>query len=166
MYLRRGISGLRVGWMHTLNTDLIGAFDSLAYFAMPSTIIQEAATQMLLDRAFVDSYLKENQRRLARSYDALIGMEWCRAHIMPLSAAMQSRSSGLLTSLIARECCCNVMRRGDGRVVCRFPPTETESKATVRMQAALTLDSLHTEPLTIHEDWRQNGPINTALLCR
>ena len=63
--MRRGISGLRVGWMHTLNADLIGAMDSLAYFAMPSTIIQEAATQMLLDKAFVKSYLKENQRRLA-----------------------------------------------------------------------------------------------------
>lgn len=72
--MRRGISGLRVGWLHTLNADLIGAMDSLAYFAMPSTIIQEAATQMLLDKAFVKSYLKENQRRLARSYDALIGM--------------------------------------------------------------------------------------------
>lgn len=69
----RGISGLRVGWMHTLNADLIGAMDSLAYFAMPSTIIQEAATQMLRDRAFVAFYLQENQRRLARSYDALIG---------------------------------------------------------------------------------------------
>ena len=71
--MRRGISGLRVGWMHTLNADLIGAMDSLAYFAMPSTIIQEAATQMLRDKAFVTSYLQENQRRLARSYNALIG---------------------------------------------------------------------------------------------
>ena len=70
----RGISGLRVGWMHTLNGDLIAALDSLAYFAMPSTIIQEAATQMLTDKAFVTSYLAENQRRLARSYDALTGL--------------------------------------------------------------------------------------------
>ena len=69
----RGISGLRVGWMHTLNQDLTGAMDSLAYFCMPSTIIQEAATQMLLDKPFVTAYLKENQQRLARSYDALIG---------------------------------------------------------------------------------------------
>ena len=85
----RGISGLRVGWMHTLNADLIGAMDSLAYFAMPSTIIQEAATQMLLDRAFVKSYLKENQRRLARSYDALIGMDMVPRTQYALNAAMQ-----------------------------------------------------------------------------
>ena len=73
-HMGRGISGLRVGWMHTLNAELRGALDNLAYFAMPSTIIQEACTQMLLDKAFVTSYLKENQRRLAQSYDALTGM--------------------------------------------------------------------------------------------
>jgi len=73
--MRRGISGLRVGWMHTLNAELRGAMDNLAYFAMPSTIIQEACTQMLLDKTFVTSYLKENQRRLAQSYDALTGMD-------------------------------------------------------------------------------------------
>ena len=59
--------------MHTLNQDLTGAMDSLAYFCMPSTIIQEAATQMLLDKPFVTAYLKENQQRLARSYKALTG---------------------------------------------------------------------------------------------
>ena len=69
----RGISGLRVGWLHTLNQDLTGAMDSLAYFCMPSTIIQEAAAQMLLDKPFVAAYLQENQQRLARSYDALTG---------------------------------------------------------------------------------------------
>ena len=69
----RGISGLRVGWLHTLNQDLTGAMDSLAYFCMPSTIIQEAAAQMLLDKPFVTAYLHENQQRLARSYDALTG---------------------------------------------------------------------------------------------
>ena len=69
----RGISGLRVGWLHTLNQDLTGAMDSLAYFCMPSTIIQEAAAQMLLDKPFVTAYLHENQQRLARSYDDLTG---------------------------------------------------------------------------------------------
>ncbi|CAK0764832.1 hypothetical protein CVIRNUC_003198 [Coccomyxa viridis] len=68
-----GISGLRVGWLHTLNQDLTGAMDSLAYFCMPSTIIQEAAAQMLLDKPFVAAYLQENQQRLAHSYDALTG---------------------------------------------------------------------------------------------
>ena len=62
-----------MGWLHTLNQDLTGAMDSLAYFCMPSTIIQEAAAQMLLDKPFVTAYLQENQRRLARSYDALTG---------------------------------------------------------------------------------------------
>lgn len=62
-----------MGWLHTLNADLNGALDNLGYFAMPSTIIQEAATQMLLDKPFVTFYLEENQQRLARSYDALTG---------------------------------------------------------------------------------------------
>ena len=87
----RGISGLRVGWLHTLNQDLTGAMDSLAYFCMPSTIIQEAAAQMLLDKPFVTAYLHENQRRLARSYDALTGARAINTIAMLAGVAVQRR---------------------------------------------------------------------------
>ncbi|KAK9901665.1 hypothetical protein WJX75_007319 [Coccomyxa subellipsoidea] len=66
-----GISGMRVGCLYTHNSAIIGALDNLGYFAMPSTLIQEAAHQMLQDQEFVTHYIAENLRRLDASYDAL-----------------------------------------------------------------------------------------------
>ncbi|BDA42313.1 1-aminocyclopropane-1-carboxylate synthase [Coccomyxa sp. Obi] len=68
-----GISGMRVGCLYTHNTAVIGALDNLGYFAMPSTLIQETAHQMLQDQDFVDLYIAENLRRLDASYSALTG---------------------------------------------------------------------------------------------
>ena len=64
---------MRIGCLHTLNEAVTGAFDTLGYFAMPSTLMQEAATQLLTDEPFVDEYIAENMRRLGGSYDALTG---------------------------------------------------------------------------------------------
>ncbi len=64
---------MRVGCLYTHNTELTGALDNLGYFAMPSTLMQEAAHQMLQDHDFVNHYIAENLRRLEASYDALTG---------------------------------------------------------------------------------------------
>lgn len=64
---------MRVGCLYTHNTAVTGALDNLGYFAMPSTLIQETANQMLEDQDFVDSYIAENLRRLDASYIALTG---------------------------------------------------------------------------------------------
>lgn len=73
MLVCRGISGMRVGCLYTHNSAITGALDNLGYFAMPSTLIQEAAHQMLQDQEFVTHYIAENLRRLNASYDALTG---------------------------------------------------------------------------------------------
>lgn len=73
LLVHRGISGMRVGCLYTHNTAATGALDNLGYFAMPSTLIQETAHQMLQDHDFVDSYIAENLRRLDTSYSALTG---------------------------------------------------------------------------------------------
>lgn len=66
---------MRVGCLYTHNTAVTGAIDNLGYFAMPSTLIQETAHQMLQDEKFVDSYIAENLRRLDASYTALTGRQ-------------------------------------------------------------------------------------------
>ena len=79
----RGISGMRVGCLYTHNTAMMGALDNLGYFAMPSTLMQEAAHQMLQDEKFVTEYIAENLRRLEASYDALTG-RWAFAMTLML----------------------------------------------------------------------------------
>jgi aspartate/methionine/tyrosine aminotransferase len=67
------MSGMRIGCLYTRNKALTGALDNLGYFAMPSTLTQEAIHQLLSEADFVRSYIEENARRLGASYDALTG---------------------------------------------------------------------------------------------
>lgn len=64
---------MRIGCLHTKNAGVNASLDNLGYFAMPSTLMQEAAAQLLADEPFVDRYLAENARRLDASYTALTG---------------------------------------------------------------------------------------------
>ena len=89
----RGMSGMRIGCLHTKNEALLGALDTLSYFALPSTLMQEAATQLLTDEPFVDEYIAENMRRLGRSYDALTGALAWSTH--DHSQTQQSHTLGL-----------------------------------------------------------------------
>ena len=71
---------MRIGCLHSRNSEVNAALDNLGYFAMPSTLMQEAAQQLLSDEPFVDRYLAENARRLDASYTALTGalQAWMR----------------------------------------------------------------------------------------
>lgn len=64
---------MRIGCLYSRNTALAGALENLGYFAIPSSMAQEAVSQMLGDLDFVLSYIRENTRRLEASYDALTG---------------------------------------------------------------------------------------------
>lgn len=74
---------MRVGCLYTHNEAVNGALDNLGYFAMPSSLVQEAAHQMLCDQDFVESYIAENLRRLESSYDALTGERFIRPSFPP-----------------------------------------------------------------------------------
>lgn len=66
-------SGLRVGCLYTQNTQVLQAMQNLSYFACVSGMAQYMIAEMLEDIPFVESYLKENARRLGESYDTLAG---------------------------------------------------------------------------------------------
>ena len=66
-------SGLRVGCLYTQNTQVLQAMQNLSYFACVSGMAQYTIAEMLEDIPFVESYLKENARRLGESYDTLAG---------------------------------------------------------------------------------------------
>mmetsp|Transcript_34825 Transcript_34825/g.76136 ORF Transcript_34825/g.76136 Transcript_34825/m.76136 type:complete len:432 (-) Transcript_34825:204-1499(-) len=65
------MSGFRVGWVFTKNRTLIQAFNNVGYFVGCSTLLQVGLAGLLGDKSFIDSYLKENCRRLEAGYDAL-----------------------------------------------------------------------------------------------
>lgn len=66
-------SGLRVGCLYTRNQEVLKAMQNLSYFGCVSGLAQYLIAEMLEDTSFVDSYLKENARRLGESYDTLAG---------------------------------------------------------------------------------------------
>jgi len=66
-----GVSGLRVGVLASRNQDLLQAHANIGYFAMIPNPVQAAVAEMLLDDAWVDSYLRHNLAELRRSYDLL-----------------------------------------------------------------------------------------------
>ncbi|GAA3439823.1 aminotransferase class I/II-fold pyridoxal phosphate-dependent enzyme [Kutzneria kofuensis] len=63
-----GLSGLKVGVLHTEHPEVLEAATALAYFAPVSTDTQALLTNLLADHEWVDGFLKENRARLADSY--------------------------------------------------------------------------------------------------
>jgi aspartate/methionine/tyrosine aminotransferase len=61
-------SGLRVGVMYTQNDSLLQAIQRTNDAMMVSNITQAIFLQILSDRSFVNFYLLENRRQLAKSY--------------------------------------------------------------------------------------------------
>lgn len=77
-------SGLRVGCLWTLNAQVQAAQQNISYFCEVSGIAEYMIAEMLEDLSFVDTYLKENARRLGGAYDTLAGVcnlpcirDWC-----------------------------------------------------------------------------------------
>jgi 1-aminocyclopropane-1-carboxylate synthase 1/2/6 len=63
-----GLSGLKVGVLHTENTTALAAARALAYFAPVSTATQAMLTDLLDDRGWVREFLAASRKRLAESY--------------------------------------------------------------------------------------------------
>jgi 1-aminocyclopropane-1-carboxylate synthase 1/2/6 len=62
------LSGVRVGVLLSKNSALLRCFWSLTYFSSPSAQTQWALAGMLQDEEWVDTFIKENKRRLAAAY--------------------------------------------------------------------------------------------------
>lgn len=82
-----GLSGLKLGVLHTSHPAVRAAARALAYFTPVSTDTQLVARELLADEHWVDGFTAEHRRRLARSYDraAQLLTEWGIPHV-PASA--------------------------------------------------------------------------------
>jgi aspartate/methionine/tyrosine aminotransferase len=63
-----GLSGLKVGVLHTADPATLAAARALAYFAPVSTWTQALLTDLLDDRTWVREFAATNRQRLAESY--------------------------------------------------------------------------------------------------
>jgi len=66
-----GISGFRVGIVHSYNEDFLGAYGNLNIGHSISNHTQWLIQRMLDDHQFLDTFIISNQNRLALSYDAV-----------------------------------------------------------------------------------------------
>jgi aspartate/methionine/tyrosine aminotransferase len=69
-----GLSGLKVGVLHTRDPEVRAAARALAYFAPVSTHTQALLTTLLSDTAWVAEFLAESRRRLRASATATMGL--------------------------------------------------------------------------------------------
>lgn len=73
-----GLSGFKVGVLHTSHPEVRAAARALAHFAPVSTDTQLVVRELLADEAWVDGFTAERRRRLGGSYDraARLLTEW------------------------------------------------------------------------------------------
>ncbi|KAG6542200.1 hypothetical protein Mapa_016433 [Marchantia paleacea] len=84
-----GMSGFRVGCLHTRNKDMQKFWQNMGMFAAVSNDTQHALSIMLEDEEFVDFYVAENNRRLKKSYELFTSLLTAEnVNYMPACAAM------------------------------------------------------------------------------
>ncbi|CAM6102976.1 unnamed protein product [Calypogeia fissa] len=84
-----GMSGFRVGCIHTRNKDMQKFWQNMGMFAAVSSDTQHALSMLLEDEDFVDNYVCENNRRLKKSYELFTsGLREANIQYMPACAAM------------------------------------------------------------------------------
>lgn len=66
------MSGLRVGVVHSLNTDFMSGFANANVPHLVSNITQWTLGEMLKDTDFLDTYIAKNQKQLTKSYKLLV----------------------------------------------------------------------------------------------
>jgi len=76
-----GISGFRVGVIHSHNEGLIKAFNNYNLSHSVSNHTQWMLMHMLQDRDFLDEYISTNQTKLTQSYVEVVHV--CRKHSIP-----------------------------------------------------------------------------------
>lgn len=69
-----GLSGLKVGVLHTRHPEIRASARALAYFAPVSTDTQCLARELLADQSWVAQFLAEHRRRLSLSYHWAAGL--------------------------------------------------------------------------------------------
>ncbi|TDV41104.1 aminotransferase class I/II-fold pyridoxal phosphate-dependent enzyme [Actinophytocola oryzae] len=69
-----GLSGLKVGVLHTRDPEVLAAARALAYFAPVSTHTQALVTHLLSDGDWVEGFLTESRRRLHASATATMAL--------------------------------------------------------------------------------------------
>jgi aspartate/methionine/tyrosine aminotransferase len=67
-----GISGFRVGMLHSHNRALLQAYENLNLTHSASNLTQWVLLGVLTDSAFMGAYVKENQMRLTESYALVV----------------------------------------------------------------------------------------------
>ena len=67
-----GASGFRVGFLYSLNENLLNAYRNLNAPHMVSNITQHIFAELLSDHRFLRRYIRENQKRLTQSYATVI----------------------------------------------------------------------------------------------
>lgn len=63
-----GISGFRVGLLHSYNEDLINGYRNAGLSHSVSNYTQWILTEVLKDKAFLEEYIASNQKALTKSY--------------------------------------------------------------------------------------------------
>ncbi len=76
-----GISGFRVGVLHSHNEDLVKAFEFYNLTHSVSNHTQWMLMHLLRDDAFLDQYITANQQKITASYVEVIHL--CRKHEIP-----------------------------------------------------------------------------------
>ena len=66
-----GMSGFRVGYVFSHNTELLRAMDIVGYYQGVSSYTQHVLSYVFEDDDFVDWYISENRKRLHDTYSAL-----------------------------------------------------------------------------------------------
>lgn len=84
-----GVSGFRVGVLHTQSRALLKALDNIGYFTTASNDTQHAMKEVLSDLDFVTRFLDESHARMRRSRAALeAAAERDGIDVLPSGAAM------------------------------------------------------------------------------
>lgn len=84
-----GASGFRLGALYTHNKQLIQAMGRLADAQQSSHLTQDCAASVLNDKKFLTTYIPENKRRLAISYNIVkTNLESAGIHLIPAGAAI------------------------------------------------------------------------------
>lgn len=67
-----GLSGFKVGILHTENPEVLAACREMSYLSPASTLTQTTLTHMLEDAEWVKRLQRENRARVRASYEALV----------------------------------------------------------------------------------------------
>ena len=67
-------SGMRFGIVHSLNKDFLQGFANVNIPQMVSNLTQWVMGELFKNTAFIESYLRENGKRLTGSYDLVVAM--------------------------------------------------------------------------------------------